>query len=457
MPPSPRQLRRLQGDRLLDERLRWLRTRPDDLHSSAARAPPPPSTRNLTRRADDDSGSSASVNPSALFDVPSALAAFNAKLGTAGSLSCDDGGGVAVDKREGGYKTNGSGKDGTRYCADKEEGTGYVWWQSNMDIDCDGSDVSADVCQGDGSFQSDTAFQDDNGKNIDAQAVQYVVIDQDDDFDPTSFGIQPLSVVAVLCGGKLTFGVWADTNALGSMGEASVHLGRVCFGSQINGNFGHSEPDVLYIAFPGSKEETVPKGYGSDEETMFEMGKGLVEKAFGADEGGDGGSTAESSAGASGAATSSHPSASGGKSSSASVTFGSGAVTFGSTRLAATLTFVHTSPTSPAASSDNSFFDGLTGGGGSTAPVLLLCAGIALLLAAGIAAWCVRRKAQQPRYATVAHPSGEVGSRRRRGSSSGSSGSESEESDDGQGEGKRLYREEGRRRRRRYDQARRDV
>ncbi|BGP51685.1 hypothetical protein JCM10450v2_007635 [Rhodotorula kratochvilovae] len=416
MPPSPRQLRWLQGDRPLDEQLRWLARTPADLRRLIPPAPPSSVTRNLklTRRADDDSGSSASVNPSALFDVPSALDAFNARLGTAGSLSCDDGGGVAVDKREGGYKTNGSGKDGTRYCADKEEGAGYVWWQSNMDIDCDGSDGSADVCQGDGSFQSDTAFQDDNGKNIDAQAVQYVVIDQDDDFDPTSFGIQPLSVVAVLCGGKLTFGVWADTNALGSMGEASVHLGRVCFGSQINGNFGHSEPDVLYIAFPGSKEETVPKGYGSDEETMFEMGKGLVEKAFGADEGGEGGSTAES-------------------------------------------TFVHTSPTSPAASSDNSFFDGLTGGGGSTAPVLLLCAGIALLLAAGIAAWCVRRKAQQPRYATVAHPSGEVGSRRRRGSSSGSSGSESEESDDGQGEGKRLYREEGRRRRRRYDQARRDV
>lgn len=76
----------------------------------------------------------------------------------------------------------------------------------------------------------------DDGKHIDAQAIQcvslsplprptdlhelirrlrarrYVVIDQDDNFDPTKFGIQPLSVVAVVCGGKLTFGVWADTS-----------------------------------------------------------------------------------------------------------------------------------------------------------------------------------------------------------------------------------------------------
>ncbi|BGP14212.1 hypothetical protein JCM10213v2_002155 [Rhodosporidiobolus nylandii] len=77
--------------------------------------------------------------------------------------------------------------------------------------------------------------------------VQYVVIDQDDSFDATKFGVQPLSVVAVICGagGQMTFGIWADTNALGSMGEASVTLARVCFGDSINGNNGHGEPDFI--------------------------------------------------------------------------------------------------------------------------------------------------------------------------------------------------------------------
>lgn len=141
----------------------------------------------LPRRGDndDDASSSASTNPSALFDLPAALAAFTDKLGTAGSLSCDAGGGTAVDTRSGGYKTNGSGKDGTRYCADGEgDEPTYVWWQSNMDIDCDGSDGKGEICNGDGaslpsglslpplaaptltrgspagSYQSSTTFQD---------------------------------------------------------------------------------------------------------------------------------------------------------------------------------------------------------------------------------------------------------------------------------------------------------
>ncbi|GAA5844244.1 hypothetical protein JCM9279_001735 [Rhodotorula babjevae] len=239
-------------------------------------------------RRDDASSSTASTNPSALFDLPAALTSFTARLGTAGSLSCDVGGGVAVDSRSGGYKTNGSGKDGTRYCADSDgDKPAYVWWQSNMDIDCDGSDGKGEICNGDGSYQSSTTFQDDAGKHIDAQAIQYVVIDQDDDFDPTKFGIQPLSVVAVVCGGKLTFGVWADTNALGSMGEASVYLARTCFGTQMTGNYGHGEPDVTYIAFPGTKADTVPSGLGKDEEVMFDMGKKLVESAFGGSGGGE--------------------------------------------------------------------------------------------------------------------------------------------------------------------------
>ncbi|GAA5998919.1 glycoside hydrolase family 75 protein [Rhodotorula paludigena] len=119
-----------------------------------------------------------------------------------------------------------------------------------------------------------------------------VVINQGDGFEPTQYSIEPLSVVAVVCNGKLTYGVWADTNALGSMGEASVYLGRVCYGSQINGNYGHSDADVLYIAFPGGKDKTVPDQQGKDHASMFALGKKLVEAAFG----GDGGEEEEGTA-----------------------------------------------------------------------------------------------------------------------------------------------------------------
>lgn len=40
-----------------------------------------------------------------------------------------------------------------------------------------------------------------------------VVINQGNGFEPTRYSIEPLSVVAVICNGKLTYGVWADTSA----------------------------------------------------------------------------------------------------------------------------------------------------------------------------------------------------------------------------------------------------
>lgn len=39
-------------------------------------------------------------------------------------------------------------------------------------------------------------------------------MNQGDGFDPAKVGVEPLSIVAVICGegGKLTFGIWADTS-----------------------------------------------------------------------------------------------------------------------------------------------------------------------------------------------------------------------------------------------------
>ena len=45
------------------------------------------------------------------------------------------------------------------------------------------------------------------------------------------------------------------------VGEASISLATACFGKSMNGNFGHGEDDVLYIAFPGS--DAVPGAKGA--------------------------------------------------------------------------------------------------------------------------------------------------------------------------------------------------
>ncbi|GAA6059551.1 hypothetical protein JCM10212_000607 [Sporobolomyces blumeae] len=250
---------------------------------SESMAPSARKRRRLSPRADSTSSSSTSTNPDALFDVPAGLLSLYESVGSQGSLTCPSG--AAVDDRSGGYKTNGKGKDGTRYCADAQDSPSFVYWESNMDVDCDGAPSTDGICEGDGSYFELTAFTDDAGKPINALEVPYVVINQGDGFDATKFGVQPLSVVAVICGkgGQITFGIWADTNALGSMGEASVNLARICFGSGINGNAGHDEADVLYVAFAGSKADTVPDGLGSDVDTIYTLGHKLVSGVFGGD------------------------------------------------------------------------------------------------------------------------------------------------------------------------------
>ncbi|GAA5820849.1 hypothetical protein JCM11251_001843 [Rhodosporidiobolus azoricus] len=229
-----------------------------------------------------------STNPNPLFDVPAGLAAFHDKVGVKGSLDCGDG--VVLDTRDGGYGENGEGEDGTHYCGDKVDKPSYIWFESNMDSCCDGAPAgTTGVCETDPTYLPMTAYNDDKGNPFDAMKIQYVVINMGDGFDPTKFGVQPKSVMAVVCGkgGKMTFGVWGETNAQGSMGETSVALGRVCFGGEINGNYGYGAPDVLYIAFPGSETDTIPVGAGSNETAMFELGKQLVSATFGEDGLGD--------------------------------------------------------------------------------------------------------------------------------------------------------------------------
>ena len=46
------------------------------------------------------------------------------------------------------------------------------------------------------------------------------------------------------------------------VGEASISLATACYGTGVNGNAGHDQADVLYIAFTGS--DAVPGANGAD-------------------------------------------------------------------------------------------------------------------------------------------------------------------------------------------------
>ncbi|UKZ81481.1 hypothetical protein TrVFT333_009253 [Trichoderma virens FT-333] len=132
----------------------------------------------------------------------------------------------------------------------------------NMDIDCDGAlgtgdgscDSSEDT-QGETSFKDTVAGYKKGIKDLNAYVHSFVVLGNEGKksgyvtFDPTSVQVEPLSIVAVVCGNQMFYGV-------------SDALGRACYGNAVNGNAAHDANDVLYIAFTGG--DAVPGANGAN-------------------------------------------------------------------------------------------------------------------------------------------------------------------------------------------------
>lgn len=72
------------------------------------------------------------------------------------------------------------------------------------------------------------------------------------------------------------------------VGEGSISIATACFGSQVNGNSGHDDNDVLYIAFPG--KDAVPgqfgarwnaQNFGEFESSIAHLGQKLIQRIGG--------------------------------------------------------------------------------------------------------------------------------------------------------------------------------
>jgi len=195
--------------------------------------------------------------------MPSTVAALYQK---AQAASC------AIQLDTGNFIDTGGGN--AHYCGDSSTSPKYVYWMSNMDTDCDGSSLSG-PCANDPSHSSQTTFNY-QGKPLDAQAIPYVVINDQDSFKPSSFGIQGLAVVGVVCAHVLKWAVFGDTNAASQMGEASIFLAQQCFGGSMSGDNGHEQPDVLYFAFTGS--DAVDSSAGLDPNKLAALGNSLLSR-----------------------------------------------------------------------------------------------------------------------------------------------------------------------------------
>ncbi|KAK8082797.1 glycoside hydrolase family 75 [Apiospora saccharicola] len=224
--------------------------------------------------------------------------------------------GQCPNKLVSGFYAHQDGPGNFAYCQDSAsnvlylQGTGGAL--ADMDIDCDGRQggpADDGRCGKSDDTQSITSFADtvkgyNKGVNdLDAKIHPYVVFGNVGDksgfksFDPQKYNVKPLSIMAVVCGDKLIYGVWGDENGSDGtnsmIGEASISLATACYGKSITGNNGHDETDVLYIAFPGS--EAVPgangaawgaSNYDAFEKSIQAKGDQLIQRLGGSGSGG---------------------------------------------------------------------------------------------------------------------------------------------------------------------------
>ncbi|KAK3994497.1 endo-chitosanase [Cladorrhinum sp. PSN332] len=151
---------------------------------------------------------------------------------------------------------------------------------ANMDIDCDGEQggpVTGGRCRsldtkGVTSFQAIVHGYDKGIGDLNPNIHPYVVFGNLgsrpgwNTFEPQKVDIMPLSIVVVVCGNQLIYGIWGDINgddgARPFVGEASISLATACYGNGMTGDAGHDEDDVLYIAFRGAR--AVPGANGAN-------------------------------------------------------------------------------------------------------------------------------------------------------------------------------------------------
>jgi hypothetical protein len=126
---------------------------------------------------------------------------------------------------------------------------GAVFFNSDMDIDCDGR-ATPGKCPGpDPSYQPDTAFHNLNNQPLEAAVTPYVVIPSDFQYaglDTQNGG----NVVAVIYNHKLEFAVFGDTGPVDLIGEASYSCAEN-LGINPNPATGGVNSGVTYIVFVG--------------------------------------------------------------------------------------------------------------------------------------------------------------------------------------------------------------
>lgn len=137
-------------------------------------------------------------------------------------------------------------------------GTGEaVFWEADMDIDCDGQVSTVCNTRTDPSFQPRTAFQGSDGKYLDSAEVPFVVVPGPGSlWNYATSGIKGGGVAAVIHGDKVRYAVVGDTGPTGIIGEGSYALAEA-LGIDPDPRTGGTASGVTYILFKNSKASPI--------------------------------------------------------------------------------------------------------------------------------------------------------------------------------------------------------
>ncbi|MFF3286220.1 glycoside hydrolase family 75 protein [Streptomyces sp. NPDC003023] len=133
------------------------------------------------------------------------------------------------------------------------EHDGAVFWQADMDIDCDGRRTARCNRATDPSYQGTTAFAQSDGQYLDAEKLPFVVVPAPSrTWDYRSSGVRGGSAAAMIHDGKVVYGVVGDTGPSGIIGEAS-YAAAEALGIDPDPARGGVSSGVTYILFKDSK------------------------------------------------------------------------------------------------------------------------------------------------------------------------------------------------------------
>ncbi|MFC9948620.1 glycoside hydrolase family 75 protein [Streptomyces pratensis] len=155
---------------------------------------------------------------------------------------------------QGDYRTDQSAATATVPVCGTDEA---VFWEADMDIDCDGQVSTACNTRTDPSFQPQTAFKGSDGKYLDSAKVPYVVVPGPGPlWNYAASGIKGGGVAAVIHGDKVRYAVVGDTGPTGIIGEGSYALAQA-LGIDPDPKSGGTASGVTYILFKNSKASPI--------------------------------------------------------------------------------------------------------------------------------------------------------------------------------------------------------